>query len=253
MPADFEREIGDPRLPIVADLTFPGEPLLMAFGGIAGRMAAFPPFEFFKLTRHLPVNKAYFRDLDQRWYHGGLRGVTGSIGETSEYLRGMMSGCRARRTVLFGSSMGGYAALLFGSLIRADAVHAFSPHTWLRDRRSIRNRDKLKALHEEFSGEYFDLSDVPRAPAGSGEDHVYYDAKDRKDRRQVAHLETGRRLHLHLHPYRGGGHNLVKYLKAAGELEKLVTSSLQGLPHEPRRDIPLRRPLLHRLLRRKVA
>lgn len=251
MPADFEREIGNPRLPVVADLTFPGEPLFMAFGGIAGRMATIPPFEFFKLTRHLRVNKAYLRDLDQRWYHGGLRGVTGSIGETADYLGCLRSACRARRTVVFGSSMGGYAALLFGSLIGVDAVHAFSPHTWLWDRRSIRNRDKLEALHEGFSGEYFDLSDVPGVGAGSGEDHVYYDVTDRKDRRQVAHLEA--REGLHLHPYRGGGHNLVKYLKASGELENVVTASLMDLPYEPRRDIPLRRPLLHRLLRRKMA
>lgn len=253
MPADFEREIGNPRLPVVADLTFPGEPLLIAFGGIAGRMAAVPPFEFFKLTRHLRVNKAYLRDLDQRWYHGGLRGVTGSIGETADYLGCMMSACRTGRTVVFGSSMGGYAALLFGSLVRANAVHAFSPHTWLRDRRSIRNRDKLKALHDGFSGEYFDLSDVPGTSAGSGEDHVYYDVTDRKDRRQVARLEARGRLHLQLHPYKGGGHNLVKYLKASGELEKLVIASLKGLPYEPRTDIPLRRSLLHRLLGRRVA
>jgi pimeloyl-ACP methyl ester carboxylesterase len=251
MPADFEREIGNPQLPVVADLTFPGEPLLMAFHGIAGRMAAFPPFEFFKLTRDLRVNKAYLRDLDQRWYHGGLRGVTGSIGETAHYLRRMMRACRPRRTVLFGSSMGGYAALLFGSLIGASAVHAFSPHTTLRDRRSIRNRDKLKALHEGFSGEYFDLSKVPGVSAASGEDHVYYDLTDRKDRRQVSHLEG--RARLHLHPYRGGGHNLVKHLKASGELEKLVTASIKGLPYEPRSDIPLRRSLLDRLLGRKVA
>ncbi len=251
MQTDFEREIEDPRRPVAVDLPYPGEPLLIAFGGIAGRMGATPPFEFFRLTQRLRVNKVYLRDLDQCWYHAGLRGLTGSVADTAAYLRGLRTACGASRTLVFGSSMGGYAALLFGSLIEATAIHAFSPHTSLQDKRSIRNRDRLKVLHAGFSGEYFDLNRVPGPPRCAGERHVYYDSTNRKDRRQVGHLGTPEGLHLHA--FKGGGHNLVKYLRASGELEKVVVSSLEGVPYQPRKDIPLRRPLLDRLLGRRAA
>jgi hypothetical protein len=251
MTTDFQRAIEDPQQPAAVDLPYPGEPLLVAFGGFAGKLGATPPFEFFRLTHRLRVNKAYLRDLDQCWYHAGLRGITRGVADTADFLSGLVEASRAPRTVVFGSSMGGYAALLFGSMVDATAIHAFSPHISLRDRRGVRHRDSLKALHTGFSDEHFDLNGVLGHPRATGARHVYFDSTDRKDRRQVGHLAAHARLHLH--PYKGGGHNLVKHLRAAGELEKVVVASIQGVPYEPRTDIRLRPSLLDRLLGRKAA
>ncbi len=250
MKTGFEYEIQDPHRSVVVDMAYPGAPVLLAFGGIAGRMAAMPPFEFFRLTHRLAVNKVYLRDLDQCWYHAGLRGVTRDITGTLAFLTSLVSECRTDTAVVVGSSMGGYAALLFGSLMQASAIHAFSPHVFLGDGRSIRNKERLRALHENFSDEYWDLNGVLEPPQRPGGRHIYFDSTNGKDRRQVKHLED--HPHLRLHRFRGGGHNLVKYLKASGELEKVVTSSLRNVSYEPRRDIPLRRPLLDRILGRRL-
>ncbi len=250
MTADFQKDIEDPKRPIAVDLRYPGKPLLFAFGGIAGKMAAFPPFEFFRLTQHLQVNKAYIRDLNRSWYHGGLEGITQDIDGTVDYLQGIVRDSGTDRLVVFGSSMGGYAALLFGALLNAQATHSFSPHTFLTDRKNVRNQEELKALHERYSTRYFDLNDFLTPSETSGDVHIYYDTTNRKDRKHVSHLDDD--LKLQLHPFRGGGHNLVKYLKAAGELEKLVETSLAGVPFDPRTDIRLRRSLWDRVLGRKV-
>ena len=252
MTADFDRDIEDPTRPIAVDLRYPGEPLLFAFGGIAGKMAAFPPFEFFRLTQQLQVNKAYIRDLDRSWYHAGLKGITQDIDGTVDYLQGIVHESGTDRLVVFGSSMGGYAALLFGALLNAEATHSFSPHTSLTHYRNVRNRDELKAVPEGYSSRYFDLNDFmnPSQVSGSGDVHIYYDATNRKDRKHITHLDDD--LDLNLHPFPGGGHNLVKYLKAAGELERVVEASLDGIPYSPRTDIRLRRSLLDRLLGKKV-
>lgn len=250
MTTDFQKQIEDRTRPIAVDLSCPGEPLLFAFGGIAGKMAAFPPFEFFRLTHQLRVNKAYIRDLSRSWYHGGLQGITEDIDGTVDYLKGIVRDSGTDRLVVFGSSMGGYAALLFGALLNAQAVHSFSPHTFLTDKKNVRNQEELKALHEKYSNRYFDLNDFLHPSGASGDVHIYYDATNRKDRKHVSHL--GDDLDLKLHPFKGGGHNLVKYLKAAGELEKLVEATMAGVPYNPRTDIRLRRSLWDRLLGRKV-
>jgi hypothetical protein len=121
----------------------------------------------------------------------------------------------------------------------------------LSDLRTIRNREELQAVHKGYSDRYFDLNAVLHPAGASGEVHIYYDATNRKDRKHIKHLNQG--LDLHLHPFPGGGHNLVKYLKAAGELTKVVEASLDGVPYTPRTDIRLRRSLLDRLLGRKVG
>lgn len=251
MAQTFDEQIQDRARSVVADLTHPGKPILLAFGGIAGRMAAISPFEFFRLTRNLQVNKVYLRDLDQCWYHAGLRGESQDIPSTARYLKSLVDACRTKVVVAVGSSMGGYAALLFGAMVGASSIHAFSPHVFLGDTRSIRKRERLAVLHDRFDGDHFDVNTALDAFPDGDDRNVYLDARNRKDRRQIGFLKDHPNLRLHAFP--GGGHNLVKYLKAAGELEKVIDASLAGRAYAPRKDIPLRRSLLARLLGRRVA
>ena len=61
------------------------------------------------------------------FYQRGVPGVTRSIDETAQWLRSVVQVVGATRIRTFGASMGGYAALLFGMLIEADAVYAAAP------------------------------------------------------------------------------------------------------------------------------
>lgn len=71
MKTAFERDIQNPNLPAIVELSSREKTLIIAFGGIAGALGI-PPFEFFNLTKSLDVNKIYLRDFSQTWYLSGI-------------------------------------------------------------------------------------------------------------------------------------------------------------------------------------
>jgi hypothetical protein len=89
-----------------------------------------PHFEFVKIARALPCKKLFVRDLHQAWYLKGLTG-RGDLASVADEIRRVIAGEEVERLVLVGSSAGGYAALVVGTLLGADAVLAFSPQTVL--------------------------------------------------------------------------------------------------------------------------
>jgi hypothetical protein len=72
----------------------------------------------------------YFMDDRSICYHQGIRGISRNIQETAEYIRKQTKDYS--KVVFIGVSCGGYAAILFGSLLKIDTVIAFIPQTRLR-------------------------------------------------------------------------------------------------------------------------
>ena len=89
------------------------------FGGLAGEIGI-PRFEFVNITKDLPINQMFVRDFHQAWYSWGLgkseTTFDGSMAEILKHLNSFSSG----RTVFVGNSIGGFAAILFGNLLRCD-------------------------------------------------------------------------------------------------------------------------------------
>lgn len=222
-PGQFENLVKNPDLPVITDLSYPGKTILIAISGIAGALGI-PPFEFFNLTSPIEVNKIYLRDLDQAWYHAGLRGISGSIDETASFLRRKIEESGAKKVVLFGNSMGGYAALLFGFLLNADLVHAFAPHTRITRLEHVRNKKQLRKVHETYPEKYFDLKEAAGSHPFSGKFHLYYFTQDKLDKSHALHVQD--EPNFILHASEGYGHALIKELKKTGELRNIIISSL---------------------------
>ena len=229
MTTEFERNIKDPNLSAIIDISYQDKPLLIAFGGISGPIGM-PPFEFFNLARNLDVNKIYLRDLSQTWYHSGLPGISKNIDETASFLKGKIDESGADKVVVVGNSMGGYAAIIFGILIKADIVHAFSPHTFIKDANFIRSKEQIRNVHNNFYNKYFDLYEVMKLHNNLGEFNIYYDSKDKIDKKHAMHLNSSQNITLH--SFRGGGHCLIKVLRDSGELQNIVISSFNGAPYK---------------------
>jgi hypothetical protein len=229
MMTDFERNIKDPSLSVVSDLSFQNRPLLMAFGGIYGALGI-PPFEFYGLTKNLKVNKIYLRDLSQTWYHSGLPGISNSIDETTSFLKRTIHASEVKNVVVMGNSMGGYAAILFGILIQADIIHAFSPPTSIADEKYIRHKKKALRVKKNFPNKYFDLKNLIKSNNYYGSIHIYYDAKDKIDSKHAMHLKRSKNIELH--SFVGGGHGLIRELKDSGQLRKIITSSFNNQPNQ---------------------
>lgn len=223
----FERALRDPSTALASDYRASAPTMLIAAGGIRQGMGL-PPFEFFQLTRELPVKRLYIRDLDQAWYQRGLPGVGRNVKEVADFLRRQLAEQRVERSVMIGNSMGGYAALLLGTLAGVDEVHAFSPQTFLSPFRLIRHRDlrwwrqMMRVWVRPQARAYWDLRPILALSAGNC--HVHYSGSNKRD---VAHAQNLAGIAgVSLHAYPEGGHRLVGSLRDSGALADLLMQAL---------------------------
>jgi hypothetical protein len=196
--------------------------LLVAFGGM-NRRIGIPPFEFMKLTGSIPVKRLFVRDPRQAWYHRGLPDRSSTLEETLAVLSELTSG--SERLIVTGNSAGGYAALLFGSLLDADEIVCFAPQSTLTldSLHAIGDRrwdDHLRPLFKAgvMDARWLDLRALPARENV----HIYFDQGlevDRLHAERIAHV--GR-----LHPCDGGRHDLVRTLRDRGELARILEAAL---------------------------
>jgi pimeloyl-ACP methyl ester carboxylesterase len=80
-------------------------------------------FDFKDFSRDLPQTILFLRDDDVRTgYHNGINGLTSNIDETVEFLRYFVRKMGPKRVTMFGTSIGGFAALTHGPLLGVDDI-----------------------------------------------------------------------------------------------------------------------------------
>ena len=108
--------------------------LIICFGGSALQMGLIPPFEFLRYLSSVYTNKCdlyFFIDRKHCWYHKGINNITTNIDETVDYLKNIIK--NYEKVIFMGTSAGGYAAILFGSLCNVSNVISFIPQTILNE------------------------------------------------------------------------------------------------------------------------
>lgn len=228
----FRARLEDPSAPVAMDLGSERPCALVAFGGIAGALGM-PPFEFFRIAAGLECKRIFVRDVHQAWYQGGLPGICGDFAGMASFLRDQLACAGVERLVLVGNSMGGFAALLCGVLLRADVVHAFSPQTFIdsRTRRFFRDRrwaEQVQRAQElgRLASEHFDVKPALRSAPPALRAHVHFSLTSRLD--CVHALRLLPVPCVRLHPHGRGGHNAIKHLRETGELAAILSASLGG-------------------------
>lgn len=217
---------------VVGDGARAADTLLVLFAGL-GPTHGTPRFEFLRAAASLPVQRLYLRDHVQAWYQRGVLGLGDDIASTARALQERIDAARVRRLVVAGNSAGGYAALLFGHLLRADAVLAFSPRSFVGWRQRVRHRDfrrwrELAALSRSGGPDpaFEDLVAVFGDAPGFARADVHYATGDRID---VLHAERlGPTPGVVLHPHPVGGHSLVASLRADARLTALLREACTG-------------------------
>jgi pimeloyl-ACP methyl ester carboxylesterase len=227
----FRRGVEDPSVPLSLDMSASSSTLLVAFGGIYGGLGV-PPFELFRATSGIPVKRLFVRDLEQAWYHRGLPGSGETIEELAQTLRELIEANGVRRLVMAGNSAGGYAALLFGTLLGADVALSFAPQT-------VIDLDVLASMDDhrwdERLGELADAGalderwlDLARAlPAirrANTRYEVYFDDSFATDRLHAEHI--GQLAGVRLHARSGGAHSVAQDLRSSGELGRILDEAL---------------------------
>jgi pimeloyl-ACP methyl ester carboxylesterase len=232
MNSTFNTDLNNTSVSIATDHNLQSQAMLLAFGGINGRLGM-PPFEFFNLTAGFETQKIFVRDLHQAWYQYGLAGVTASVDETAQHLSKMIRAQNPVRVVVCGNSMGGYAALLFGLLLEVDVVYAFSPQTFINPAHRLQFFDfrwwrrirsayhAPQAQRETFNLQAFFAKHPPQKPKF----HIFYSTNIRLDTAHATRLATAPRVTLH--PFPNAGHDLVKHLRDTGQLSQILLEGLK--------------------------
>ncbi len=218
-------------MPLSLDASGDSRTLLLAFGGMAGRIGI-PPFEFFSLTEGMPVKRLFVRDLHQAWYHRGVPGHGRTIPEVVESLRRILARHEVDRLVVAGNSSGAYAALLFGTLLGADTVLCFAPQT-------VIDLDMLAAMGDHrwddrllahaavgaLDARFTDLRRALPAARHTGTTYrIYFDTSlptDRLHAERLADLEGVRLYRLGL-----GSHSIARALRETGALQRVLRRAL---------------------------
>ena len=202
-----------------------GSDLYLFFGGIANGIAI-PPFEFFGSAGILEQHKIFFRDLDQNWYHQGFRGVTGDIRSSAKYIEGLIEEISPRQTFFIGNSMGGFAAMLFSTLVGAGDVIAFSPQTFVSPHlkvfyRDLRWRNQILDMYIKalFKPKFFDLRPLLEKRELRNKVTIYSSRSDPLDfihADRVSHIPN-----VNVNFLDDAAHNVVKILRDKGLLHKI--------------------------------
>lgn len=118
-------------------------------------------FEWYRNKLDWAKKHIFVRDLFKQWYVEGINNELNSIDKLAEFFRKETQGYKV---ITVGSSAGAYAASLFGVLLNAEHVIAFSPQFSLYPQISESNpsRDPLlfKYLDDKSINKYFDLSNL---------------------------------------------------------------------------------------------
>ena len=225
--------VKEEHVSVSLDMDSDSRTLLLAFGGMNLRIGM-PPFEFLSQTGDIPVKRLFVRDFYQSWYHRGMPGYGDSLESVGESLRGLIAGHEVDRLVVTGASAGGYAALVFGTLLGADTVLCFSPQTILDldvlasmgDHRWDEHLRPLLA-HGALDSRWVDLREaLPPAHDGRTRYRVFFDDSLTADRQHAERLQglPG----LQLYRFGHGDHILVRNLRDNGALARILQTALQG-------------------------
>ncbi len=227
----FRLALEDPKAPLCSDVKVDSSTLLLAFGGMKGKLDI-PPFEFFGLTGEMPINRLFVRDLKQAWYHRGVRRHGSTIPEVAKHLDRIIARQQIERLVVVGTSAGGYAALIFGSLLGADRVLCWGPQTSLdleeldqmgdhRWDERIAGLTSSNALDEDW----IDLRRaLPGARIAQTQYELFFDDAYLLDRLHAERLSGVEGVRLR--PVAGGEHEVARQMRKTGELEQVLRSAL---------------------------
>jgi len=111
--------------------------LICCFGGINKKMGGILPFEFLRYLSSAYENLCdliFYVDNEQCCYHKGIQGISTNIEDTVKYMNEKIINRDYEKIIFMGTSAGGYASILFGSLCEnITHVISFIPKVILND------------------------------------------------------------------------------------------------------------------------
>lgn len=210
---------------LMYDIT-PGQPLVIAFTGMARGLNELANFEFVKVTKDIVCSKIFCRDPHFVFYHRGVDDRINNILRLRMRLEELVEEARPSKIICVGVSAGGYAALLFGHFLIADQVHAFGPQTFLFKEWGVENEDstiencKIHNLDLHPLDDYRDL----KIPLSQYNGKTFYNIHIGNCRQDILHADNvGGCFGIKVKRYQCGSHACAsQILKSQGKLGAVI-------------------------------
>ena len=128
-----------------------GSNLIISFGSNGFQQADKNNIALFNFRRTLKFftdhDKLYIRDLDRNYYMNGVRNSAPSILDLKNLILSQMRAKKYKTVTTIGASSGGFGALLYGNMVKADYMIAFNPQTVLDDERNSIIKDNIFSIN----------------------------------------------------------------------------------------------------------
>ncbi len=203
---------------------------IVSFGGLRHNLRNPARFVFLETLYPNEVNIVFIKDVEQTWYHTGINGLGNSVAESVDNLSVLLLEMGVSKVIFIGTSMGAYAAILFGVLMNVDVVLSFSPQTFLsanslKHHGEYRWREQLEKLHSlTLQKHYYDLAETLKDIKYETEIEIYYGSRNELDSRHALQLESGKNVTLHA--IDSESHHIAKEFVNSGEIRFVVGESL---------------------------
>jgi hypothetical protein len=200
--------------------------LYYVFHGMAGKLMM-QPLTALRESGLLGANLVLLKDRYRFFYHAGLNTEITDIAG----IRLRLERCReelphVRRTFSFGTSGGGYAAILFGHYLNVDVAYAFGPPTLL-------NLPRLKDMgagHDvgRFSQQHLDLALLLSHYNGRSRYKIFYCGDNARDKTWAEHLRDSPGVELYPQP--GNTHQVLRAMHELNRLRGILDAD-KAQPH----------------------
>jgi hypothetical protein len=227
------------------DTIYPGQPLLISFGFVDWEKP--PAFDFYgrikklEATTETRLNRILVRDLTNQWYHRDIPGLGQHVDEVAESLRQIIGMIQPSQVITLGQSMGGYAAILFGILVKAHRILAFGPLSFFTVDQALTYHDRrwlsvMLALQENPPPvQYLDLPALFRQRDCQSDLRIFFGTKPDAGATESVNLDV---LHAfryaalpqcQLFPYANSGHAVVQHLIDTVQMDRVLTQHILDL------------------------
>lgn len=200
--------------------------LCYVFHGMAGALQM-QPLTVLRETGLIRTNLILLKDYYRFCYHAGLnREITDVDAIIARLRRCREELPQVRQTFCLGTSVGGYAAILFGHYLQVDVVCAFGPATLI-------NLDDLKKYGGckdvwRITEQHRDLARLLAKHNGRTRYKIFYCDGYGKDRTYAEHLQD--LPGVELYPQPGNTHNVVQAMYEIGRLREVFATVPSGAP-----------------------
>lgn len=202
--------------------------LLVSFGGLALQVG-FPIPEFKRILSPINLSKIFVVDQYRCWYYR-------IIDEVTKELQKLIDELKPKRTIFFGVSAGGYASILFGTMLQVDHVMAFNTQSFLSPEMRIKYKDTR--WPDQINDVYKYHKNLPL-------DLWKYDKKCKtfielfycenyylyKTHSEVFNKRT-KKFNIKMNPYKCKNSALAKNLKNSGELFNIFLKRIKKYENE---------------------